>query len=54
MKLTTKGRYGLAVVVLLNKNKGKTVSLLSISDLICFEIASNRCLNQRTNRRLFD
>lgn len=32
MKLTTKGRYGLAVVVLLNKNKGKTVSLLSISE----------------------
>lgn len=32
MKFTTKGRYGLAVVVLLNKNKGKTVSLLSISE----------------------
>lgn len=32
MKLTTKGRYGLAVVVFLNKNKGKTVSLLSISE----------------------
>ncbi len=32
MKLTTKGRYGLAVVVLLNKNKGKTYSLLSISE----------------------
>jgi Rrf2 family protein len=32
MKLTTKGRYGLAVVVLLNKNKGKTVSLVSISE----------------------
>jgi len=32
MKLTTKGRYGLAVVVLLNKNKGKTFSLLSISE----------------------
>jgi len=32
MKLTTKGRYGLAVIVLLNKNKGKTESLLSISN----------------------
>lgn len=32
MKLTTKGRYGLAVVVYLNKNKGKTLSLLSISE----------------------
>jgi len=32
MKLTTKGRYGLAVVVLLNKNKGKILSLLSISE----------------------
>ena len=32
MKLTTKGRYGLAVVVLLNKNKGKTSSLLSIAE----------------------
>lgn len=31
MKLTTKGRYGLAVVVTLNKNKGQTRSLLSIS-----------------------
>ena len=31
MKLTTKGRYGLAVIVLLSKNKGQTVSLLSIS-----------------------
>ena len=32
MKLTTKGRYGLAVVVYLNKNKGKTLSVLSISE----------------------
>ena len=32
MKLTTKGRYGLAVVVSLNKNKGKTRSLISISE----------------------
>ena len=32
MKLTTKGRYGLAVVVTLNKNKGKTLSLISISE----------------------
>jgi len=31
MKLSTKGRYGLAVVVLLNKNKGQTTSLISIS-----------------------
>jgi Rrf2 family iron-sulfur cluster assembly transcriptional regulator len=31
MKLSTKGRYGLAVVILLNKNKGQTTSLLSIS-----------------------
>lgn len=31
MKLTTKGRYGLAVIVLLSKNKGQTVSLLVIS-----------------------
>jgi len=32
MKLTTKGRYGLAVVVTLNKNKGQTRSLHSISE----------------------
>jgi Rrf2 family transcriptional regulator, iron-sulfur cluster assembly transcription factor len=31
MKLTTKGRYGLAVVVMLNKKKGQSISLLSIS-----------------------
>ena len=31
MKLSTKGRYGLAVVILLNKYKGQTTSLLSIS-----------------------
>jgi Rrf2 family iron-sulfur cluster assembly transcriptional regulator len=31
MKLSTKGRYGLAVVILLNKHKGQTTSLLSIS-----------------------
>lgn len=31
MKLTTKGRYGLAVVIMLNKKKGQSVSLMSIS-----------------------
>ncbi|NTW96760.1 MAG: Rrf2 family transcriptional regulator [Erysipelotrichaceae bacterium] len=31
MKLSTKGRYGLAVVILLNRHKGQTTSLLSIS-----------------------
>jgi len=31
MKLTTKGRYGLAVIVLLNKTKGKIRSLNSIA-----------------------
>ncbi len=31
MKLTTKGRYGLAVIVLLNKNKGKIIPLGSIA-----------------------
>ncbi|MEI7667622.1 MAG: Rrf2 family transcriptional regulator [Erysipelotrichaceae bacterium] len=31
MKLTTKGRYGLAVVIMLNKKKGQSISLLSIS-----------------------
>ncbi len=34
MKLTTKGRYGLAVVVTLNKNKGKVMSLTSISEIL--------------------
>jgi Rrf2 family protein len=31
MKLSTKGRYGLAVVILLNRHKGQTTSLLSIA-----------------------
>jgi len=31
MKLSTKGRYGLAVVILLNRYKGQTTSLSSIS-----------------------
>jgi Rrf2 family transcriptional regulator, iron-sulfur cluster assembly transcription factor len=34
MKLSTKGRYGLAVVILLNKNKGQTTSLLNISSTL--------------------
>jgi len=31
LKHTTKGRYGLAVVIILNKVKGQSVSLMSIS-----------------------
>lgn len=32
MRLTTKGRYGLAVIVLLSKSKGQTLPLQTIAD----------------------
>lgn len=34
MRLTTKGRYGLAVIVLLSKNKGHTMPLQTIADTL--------------------